>query len=123
TTISAGGPTTITEWSQVKPNLGFTVFLPVMLPRGSCLVSASGTLHDPIFGGNFIIGYLLPSSSPLSLSEAPARSNSPQFQCTSAKGNSGSLSDANMRVPGSAATGTPATTATASPTQTPVLLC
>src|SRR6266567_1939559 len=37
-TPSAGTPTTVTDWSQVKPNLGFTVFLPAVLPRGSCLV-------------------------------------------------------------------------------------
>lgn len=117
TTTSGGAPTTVTEWSQVKPNLGFTVFLPAMLPRGSCLVSASGTLHDPIFGGNFIIGYLLPNSNPISLSEAPVRSNSPQFQCSSAKGDTGSSSEASMGAPGSS------TTAAASPTQTPVLLC
>src|SRR5438876_4639066 len=120
-THSAGTPTTVTDWSQVKPNLGFTVFLPAVLPRGSCLVSASGTLHDPIFGGNFIIGYLLPNSNPISLSEAPVRSNSPQFQCTPAKGDTGSSSDASIRVPGNSAT--PAPAATASPTPMPILLC
>src|SRR6266516_3170840 len=67
-TTTPTGPTTVTDWSQIKPNLGFTVFLPAMLPRSSCLVSASGTLHDPIFGGNFIIGYLLPNSNTISLS-------------------------------------------------------
>ncbi|SRR6266566_3344197 len=121
TTTSVGTPTTVTDWSQVKPNLGFIVFLPAVLPRGSCLVSASGTLHDPIFGGNFIIGYLLPNSNPLSLSEAPVRSNSPQFQCTPAKGDTGSSSDASIRVPGNSAT--PAPAATASPTPMPILLC
>src|SRR6185437_999535 len=34
------GPRTISDWSQVKPNLGFTVYLPSTLPRGTCLVSA-----------------------------------------------------------------------------------
>jgi hypothetical protein len=119
TTTSVGTPTTVTDWSQVKPNLGFTVFLPAVLPRGSCLVSASGTLHDPIFGGNFIIGYLLPNSNPISLSEAPVRSNSPQFQCTPAKGDTGSSSDASIRVPSNSA----APVATASPTPMPILLC
>lgn len=108
TPTSVGTPTTVTDWSQVKPNLGFTVFLPAVLPRGSCLVSASGTLHDPIFGGNFIIGYLLPNSNPLSLSEAPVRSNSPQFQCTAAKGDTGNSA---------------APAATASPIPMPILLC
>src|SRR5260370_14218017 len=40
---------TVTNWSQVEPKLGFTIYLPQTLPQNSCLVSASGTLHDPIF--------------------------------------------------------------------------
>lgn len=121
-TAAVGTPTTVTDWSQVKPNLGFTVFLPATLPNGSCLVSASGTLHDPIFGGNFIIGYLLSNSNPISLSEAPLRSNSRDFQCTSPKGDTAQgSSDATIRLPASLATSTPAPTA--SPTQVPILLC
>src|SRR5437763_7575082 len=107
-------PTTLTEWSQIKPNLGFTVFLPAALPAATCLVSASGTLNDPIFGGNFIIGYLLPDNSPLSLSEAPVRTNSRAFQCTSSN-------EAAPQVPHSTNSGTPAPGA--SPTSVPVLLC
>ncbi|GAC1385634.1 MAG: hypothetical protein NVS4B7_09360 [Ktedonobacteraceae bacterium] len=122
TTATPDSPSTVTNWSQIKPNLGFTVFLPTTLPGGSCLVSASGTLHDPIFGGNFIIGYLLPDSNPISLSEAPQRSNSQDFQCTSSKGQTGSgYSDATMRAPASSTASTP--TLTASPTQVPILLC
>src|SRR5205085_8058840 len=56
----AGTPKTITDWAQVEPNLGFTVYLPATLPQHSCLVSALATIHDPIFGGSFTIGYLLP---------------------------------------------------------------
>src|SRR5438874_10086486 len=104
-------PTTLTEWSQIKPNLGFTVFLPAALPAATCLVSASGTLNDPIFGGNFIIGYLLPDTSPLSLSEAPVRTNSREFQCTSSKGEASQVSHSSTPAP------------TASPTKVPVLLC
>src|SRR5439155_22537751 len=107
-------PTTLTDWSQIKPNLGFTVFLPATLPGNSCLVSASGTLNDPIFGGNFIIGYLLPDNSPFSLSEAPVRTNSREFQCTSSKGEA-------SQVPRSTNSGTPAPTT--SPTSVPALLC
>src|SRR2546429_6851395 len=107
-------PTTLTEWSQIKPNLGFTVFLPAALPAATCLVSASGTLNDPIFGGNFIIGYLLPDTSPLSLSEAPVRTNSREFQCTSSN-------EAAPQVPRSTNSGTPAPTT--SPTSVPALLC
>lgn len=111
TTPTPSGPTTVTDWSQVEPNLGFTVYLPTTLSRTACLVSAYGTLHDPIFGGNFIIGYQLANGTPVSLSEAPIRSNSSNgtFQCTSSKTAS--------KTPA----GTP--TVTASPTQVPLLLC
>jgi len=77
----AGTPKTISDWSQVEPNLGFTVYLPTTLPEHSCLVSALGTIHDPIFGGSFTIGYLLPDHSSISLAEAPLRTQSTQFQC------------------------------------------
>lgn len=110
--VATSSPTTLTNWSQIEPNLGFTVYLPVTLPRGSCLVSASGTLNDPIFGGNFIIGYLLPDNSPLSLSEAPLRTNSQVFQCTPSKSES-------PQIPDKASASTPA----ASPTKTQLLLC
>ena len=73
---------TITNWAEVRPGLGFSVFLPATLPAGSCLVSASGTLHDPIFGSSFTIGYLLPDHSALSFSEAPLRSQNTAFQCS-----------------------------------------
>jgi hypothetical protein len=107
-------PSTLTDWSQIAPLLGFTVYLPTTLPNNSCLVSASGTVNDPIFGGNFIIGYLLPDKSPISFSEAPSRSNNIDFQCTSTK--SGSTNTTST--PGA---GTP--TVHASPTQVPILLC
>lgn len=79
---STAQPVVVTNWSQVEPQLGFTVFLPQALPQNTCLVSASGTLHDPIFGGSFTIGYLLPDHSSLTLAEAPFRSQNRQFQCT-----------------------------------------
>lgn len=105
------GPTTVTDWSQVQPNLGFTVYLPPTLPQATCLVSAYGTLHDPIFGGNFIIGYQLTGGTPISLSEAPVRSNSNDgaFQCTASK----TVSKTPSATP----------TVTASATQVPMLLC
>jgi hypothetical protein len=98
----------VTEWSQVKQNLGFTVYLPATLPSTACLVSAYGTLNDPIFGGNFIIGYQLADGTPISLSEAPMRTNSRTFQCTTTKETSKTSS------------GTPTPAAT---TQVPLLLC
>lgn len=89
TTVSAQGtptPGTLTNWSQIKPSIGFTLYLPAALPNGTCLVSVSGTVHDPIFGGSFTIGYLLPDHTALSLSEAPQSSNSLTFQCTPGNG-------------------------------------
>lgn len=110
TTPSTGGsPTTVTDWSKVAPNLGFTTYLPSTLPRTACLVSAYGTLHDPIFGGNFVIGYQLADGTPISLSEAPLRTNTSAFQCTVSKEATKTSS------------GTP--TATASATQVPMMLC
>ena len=72
---------TVTDWSLVKANLGFTVYLPTTLPNHSCLVSAQATIHDPIFGGSFTIGYLLPDHTSLSFSEAPLKSQNTSFQC------------------------------------------
>lgn len=109
-------PTTLTDWAKVKPNLGFTVYLPSTLPRNSCLVSASGTLHDAIFGGSFTIGYLLPDHSPLSLAEAPLRSQNPEFQCSPS-------TSATPKATATTQKGTPTPVLTVSPTQTPTQLC
>lgn len=79
---SAGTPSTINDWSVVKANLGFTVYLPVNLVRGTCLISAQATIHDPIFGGSFTIGYLLPNNTSLSISEAPLKSQNTSFLCS-----------------------------------------
>jgi len=81
TTVASGTPRTITDWSEVEAGLGFTVYLPATLPRGACLVNAQATIHDPIIGGSFTIGYLLPDHSALSLSEAPLISQNTSFQC------------------------------------------
>lgn len=80
-TAGQGTPTTMSDWSTVKANLGFTLYLPATLPNGSCLVSAQATIHDPIFGGSFTIGYLLPDHTSLSISEAPLTSQTTSFQC------------------------------------------
>ncbi|WP_376794806.1 hypothetical protein [Thermogemmatispora sp.] len=82
TSSPSSGPRTLTDWEQVQPLLGFTVYLPPRLPARTCLVSALGTVHDPIFGGNFSISYLLPDGSAISLSEAPHRNQKSLFQCT-----------------------------------------
>ncbi len=85
-TVAPGTPRTITDWSEVEAGLGFTVYLPSMLPRGTCLVNAQATIHDPIIGGSFTIGYLLPDHSALSLSEAPLISQNTAFQCNPSNG-------------------------------------
>ncbi len=65
---------TITSWSQVKDQLGFTPYLPSSLPKGTCLDLVGGTIHDPIFGGHLSITWVLPGSAgPISFSEAPKR--------------------------------------------------
>jgi hypothetical protein len=100
-------PKTLTDWRQVEPSLGFTVFLPSTLPQGSCLISASGTIHDPTFGGIFTIGYVLPNHDAISLSEAPLASQTSTFQCS----------------PSSSTTGVKSGTPTPGPTVAPVQLC
>lgn len=111
TSTAATGPTpvTITSWAQVQPQLGFTVYLPATLPAGTCLTSASGTIHDPIFGGSFTIGYLLADHSAVTLSEAPARSQNSSLQC--------SPSASTTRSTGKAATPTITPGATVQPLQ------
>ena len=114
-TVLPGTPRTITDWSEVEAGLGFTVYLPAKLLAGTCLVNAQATIHDPIIGGSFTIGYLLPDHSALSLSEAPLISQNTAFQCN----------PSNVTTP--QATNTPrAGTPTASPGTTPevpLLLC
>jgi hypothetical protein len=80
-TLAPGTPRTITEWSDVEAGLGFTIYLPATLARGTCLVNAQATIHDPIIGGSFTIGYLLPDHSALTFSEAPLISQNTSFQC------------------------------------------
>jgi hypothetical protein len=114
-TVGPGTPRTITNWSEVEASLGFTVYLPPTLPTGTCLVNTQATIHDPIIGGSFTIGYLLPDHSALSLSEAPLISQNTTFQCNPSNG-----------ATPQATTKPGATTPVVSPTLTqevPVLLC
>jgi hypothetical protein len=115
-TIGPRTPTTITDWNVVKADLGFTVFLPVNLPRGTCLVSAQATVHDPTFGGSFLIGYLLPDHTSITISEAPLTSQSATFQCSVSNSSTTQKSG-----PSATATGTLQVTASATPT--PLQLC
>lgn len=113
-TAGVGTPQTVTDWSLVKTNLGFTTYLPSTLPSGSCLVSAQATIHDPIFGGNFTIGYLLPDHTSLSFSEAPLKSQAVTFQCNPTNSTTTPTTGGNS--------GTPVA-ATPSPTAEPSQLC
>lgn len=61
----------LTSWSAVKDQLGFTPYLPETLPQGSCLALAGGSIHNPIYVGQFSITYVLPKIGPISFSEAP----------------------------------------------------
>ena len=111
-TVAPGTPRTITDWPMVEANLGFTVYLPAELPRNTCLVNAQATIHDPIIGGSFTVGYLLPDHSALTLSEAPLVTQNTAFQCNSSNGTT------------PAAKATPkAGTSAPGPTQVATLLC
>ena len=75
-------PKTLTDWNVVKANLGFTLYLPQTLPAGTCLLSVSSSLRDPIFGSNFTIAYVLPNKDLLSFSQAPLSVQHTVFQCS-----------------------------------------
>ena len=64
---------TLTNWQSVSTQLGFTPYLPTTFPRGTCLVLAGGSIHDPVYGGHLVITWNLPGNVPLSFSEAPKR--------------------------------------------------
>ncbi len=79
----------LTQWSAVSGQLGFTPYLPTSLPKGSCLDLVGGTIHDPIFGGHLSITWVLPATGPISFSEAPKRgavTATPQCAQSSAQG-------------------------------------
>lgn len=102
---------TLTNWNDVKDQLGFSTYLPKTLPKGSCLVLAGGSIHDPIFGGLFRITYDLPNSVPISFSEGPKRPGiSGAFSCTQ------NTSDVSTPI---ATPATPVATTATLPTPTP----
>ncbi len=113
-TAAPGKPRAVTDWSEVRANLGFAIYLPPTLPRNACLVSAQATIHDPIIGGSFTLGYLLPDHSALTLSEARLISQNAAFQCSSSN-------SATTQTNSNPKAGTP--TPTSSSTQIAALLC
>jgi type II secretory pathway pseudopilin PulG len=85
-------PAALTEWSQVKAQLDFTVYLPATLPDGSCLVSAHALVKDKVLGSNFSVSYLLPGGVPLALSETSlSDQNASPFQCSADASNKGTF--------------------------------
>jgi len=79
---STSSQTLLTKWEDVKDQLGFTVYLPSSLPKGSCLALAGGSIHDPIYGGHLQITYLVNGKDPLAFSEAPKKASmSDKVQC------------------------------------------
>jgi hypothetical protein len=79
---STSAQTVLTNWSDVKDQLGFTTYLPTTFPQGTCLDLAGGSIHDPIYGGHFGITYTLPDGTPVAFSEAPKAPNlATKVQC------------------------------------------
>ncbi|HLG76953.1 MAG TPA: hypothetical protein VKX46_11105, partial [Ktedonobacteraceae bacterium] len=81
-----GTPVALTNWSVVKANLGFTIFLPATLPGDTCLLSAASTLRHALIGSNFIITYLLANHDSITFSQAAQRTAGAAFQCNPAQG-------------------------------------
>lgn len=70
------------DWDQASSQLGFTLYLPASLPKGSCLVLAGGSIHDSIYGAHVSLTWdIAPDLSPLSFSEAPRRGAASKPQC------------------------------------------
>ncbi|MFI5274326.1 MAG: hypothetical protein ACHQ4H_14930 [Ktedonobacterales bacterium] len=83
----------INDWSQVRDQLGFTLYLPASLPKGSCLALAGGSIHDPIYGAHVSLTWdVAPDQQPLSFSEAPKRATGANVQCEA------SAQDANVSI-------------------------
>lgn len=79
---SSSAQTPINDWTQVKSQLSFTLYLPPSLPTGSCLALAGGSIHDPIYGAHVSLTWdVAPDMQPLSFSEAPKRGADAQAQC------------------------------------------
>ncbi len=90
---SQSPPGVLTEWSKVKAQLNFTVYLPATLPDGSCLVSAHALVNDKVLGSTFSISYLLPGGVPLAFSETAVseQSSTGAFQCSPDASNQGTF--------------------------------
>jgi len=101
-------PTTLTDWTQVKSALDFTVYLPQKLPIDTCLVSGEALIHDKVLGSSFGISYLLPSGASLAFSEtAVTGQQAAAFQCSPSNGAPGSTPTATPTAAPTSSTATP----------------
>lgn len=117
---SQSPPAMLTNWAQVKQQLGFTIYLPQMLSQGTCLVSGEALIHDKILGSTFGVTYLLPSGAALAFSEAQVSSDQPiTFQCSSGAATPGPGTPTAPPNTPTVGPGTP----TASPTGSSTLQC
>jgi hypothetical protein len=107
-------PATLTDWTSIKGQLGFTPYLPATLPKGTCLALAGGSVHDPIFGGRFLITYYLPGTGPLSFSEAPKNASTGGHLASGLQ-----CSESTASATATPAGATPTASTTPAPTSTP----
>ncbi len=78
--LATGTPKAI-SWSMFKANLGFSIFLPAMLPNGSCLLKPFGWVRNGSSHNSFIITYLLPDQSSLTIAQTLQTASKTAFQC------------------------------------------
>jgi hypothetical protein len=69
------------NWSVLKANLGFTLFLPKTLPDGSCLLKPFGWVHNASSHNSFIITYMLPDRNSLTIAQTLQNGPNTLFQC------------------------------------------
>jgi len=75
-------PIVLKDWNTLKTYLGFSVFLPTGLPAGSCLLSASGSIHNAISDSSFTLTYLLPDQTSLTITQTPQHDKKIPFECS-----------------------------------------
>ena len=66
---------------MLKINLGSPPICRRICPKGTFLALAGGSIHNPIYGGQFSITYVLPKIGPVSFSEAPPNQGCKKTQC------------------------------------------
>jgi len=77
----ANGSSVAISWKVFKANLGFTIFLPATLPESSCLLKPFGWVHNASSHNSFIITYVLPDRSSLTIAQTLQTGPNTPFQC------------------------------------------